>query len=155
MGRATGGGALPFVFWEARCPEVISKCGDEDEDHGELEEGFVGFGFAVAAGRDPAAVAHPAVGAFDRPAVACERVGCTEDAFSAAEHLAGGCAGGDLVARASAPADTRFDPAFAQLAFELARVVAAVGPQLAGLDAAFAQRVDERQQMPALVLVAG
>ena len=85
-----------------------------------MEEGFVGFGFAVAAGCDPAAVADPGVGAFDWPAVAAERVAGCEDAFAAAAHFAGRLVGGDLLARPAAVADAGLDPALAQRLLELA-----------------------------------
>jgi hypothetical protein len=52
-------------------------------------------------------------------------------------------------------ADAGLDPPLAQGALERARVVAAVCPQLVRVDAAGGERVDERQQVPALVLVAG
>jgi hypothetical protein len=39
---------------QTRCQERVSKCAGEDDDHAELEEGEVGLGFVVAAGRDPA-----------------------------------------------------------------------------------------------------
>lgn len=137
-----------------RCQEVISKCSGEDQDHRELQEGLVGFGFAVAADRDPAAVSQPGGGAFDGPAVRCVRVGGLEDAFAAAAYLADGCAGGDLLAGVAPAADPRLDPAFAQRPFELPGVVAAVGAQLTRSDPALGERIEQRQQMPALVLVA-
>lgn len=75
--------------------------------------------------------------------------------FAAAEHLAGRCAGGDRFTGSAAPADLGFDPAFAQRGLQCARVVAAVGPQLLGLDATRAESVNERQQVATFVLVAG
>jgi hypothetical protein len=83
------------------------------------------------------------------------RVGGLEDAFAAAAYLTYGCAGGDLVARVAAAADPRLDPALAQRLLERTGVVAAVGPQLARPDAPFGERVNEWQQVPSLVLVAG
>ena len=134
---------------------MISKCSGEDQDHGELEEGLVGFGFSVAAGRDAGAVAHPGVAAFDRPAVFGLWVWGFEAAFLAAPDFAHGCAEGDRFAATAGTADARLDRSCAQRCFELGRVVAAVGPQLARLDATREQRVDERQQVAAFVFVAG
>lgn len=59
------------------------------------------------------------------------------------------------MAAAAGLADPRFDAALAQLLFERAGVVAAIGPQLGRLDATLGERVHERQQVPALVLVTG
>jgi len=52
-------------------------------------------------------------------------------------------------------ADPGRDLPFAELLFELFACVAAVGPQLARLDPAFAKRLQQRQQVPPFVLVAG
>jgi hypothetical protein len=51
--------------------------------------------------------------------------------------------------------DPRLDQSIAELPFERGGCIAAIGPQLAGLDAAGEQLVDQRQQMRTLVLVAG
>lgn len=120
-----------------------------------MEKGEVVVGFAVAAGGDPAFCFQPGVGAFDWPAVAGVRVGGAQPPASASPDLAGGGAGGDGVAFAAGLADLRLDLAFAERLFERARGVAAVGPQLVGLDTALAERVEQGQQMPSLVLVAG
>jgi hypothetical protein len=56
---------------------------------------------------------------------------------------------------AAASADPRCDRPCAQLLAQRLRVVAAVGPQLRRSQAAGKQLVDEREQLPALVLVAG
>lgn len=128
----------------AGCQEVISKCSGEDQDDRELEEGFVGFGFAFAAGGDAGTVAQPGIGALDRPAVFGLRVARFEPAFLAAPYLAGGCAGGDRLPGFASFADPRRDPPLTKLVFERGRVVAAVGPQLAGLDAARGKRVKQR-----------
>lgn len=133
---------------------MISKCSGEDQDHRELQEGLVVFGFAVASGRDPASVSEPGVGAFDGPAVAGLGVWRLEDPFAATADLPYPCVCGDLFARPTAPADARLDPAFAQRLFELPGVVAAVGPQLTRSDPALGKRIKQRQQMAALVLVA-
>jgi hypothetical protein len=92
---------------------VISKCSGEDQDHGELEEGLVGVGFAVAAGRDSASVAEPGVGAFDRPALARKRIGGLEPALAATPDLAGWGVGGDRLAWLAGLADPGRDLAFA------------------------------------------
>lgn len=133
---------------------MISECAGEDEDHGELEEGFVGLGFTVAADVDAASVSQPAVGAFDWPAVAGEWVAGLEPAFLAAPDLAHGGTRRDRLAAAAGPADPWLDPALAQLAFELGGVVAAIGPQLGRLDAAPPERVEQGQQVASFVLVA-
>src|SRR5206468_1784864 len=63
--------------------------------------------------------------------------------------------GGDRLVWAAALADAGLDLALAQRPRERARVVAAVGPDLVGPDPARRQRVEQGQQVPALVLVAG
>jgi hypothetical protein len=82
-------------------------------------------------------------------------VGGSLSSFLAAPDGAGCCAGGQRLVAAAWLADPRLDPTLVQRLFELARGVAAVGPQLGRLDPALQQRVDERQQVPALVLVPG
>jgi hypothetical protein len=123
-------------------------------DHAEAEEREVVVVLDVAAGRDPALCFQPGVRALDRPAVASLRVAGRELAFLAAPDLAGELAGGNRIPGAAPLADPGLDPAFAQGLRERARVVAAIGPELAGPDPACKERVDERQQMAALVLVA-
>jgi hypothetical protein len=75
--------------------------------------------------------------------------------FFAAPHLAHRRAGGDRFSGPARLADPRLDLAFAQRLLERLRGVAAVGPQLGRLDAARGERVEQRQQVPSLVLVAG
>jgi hypothetical protein len=128
---------------------------DEDDDDRDLEEGEVVVGFAVVAGGDAAHRFQPGVGAFDRPAVACLRVGGACSSSASAPDGAGRCAGRDRLAGAAGLADPWFDAAFAERLFELARGVAAVGPQFVGLDLARGERVEEREQMLPLVFVAG
>ena len=65
-------------------------------------------------------------------------------ASAAAPDFACGCAVGDRVAGAAAFADARFDLAVAECLFDCLGVVAAVGPELVGVDAAFGERVEER-----------
>ena len=126
-----------------------------DEDHAEVEEGEVVVGFAVAAGCGAAFRFQPGVGALDRPAVAGVRVTCFGCAFLAAPDLASDLVGGGWLVGPAASAEPRFDRAVAEGLLERERVVATVGPHLAGDEAPPDQRVDERQQMAALVLVAG
>jgi hypothetical protein len=135
--------------------EVISKRAGEDEDHPELEEGEVVVGLAVAAGGDPAPGFQPRVGAFDGPAVPRLRVGGAESPAAAAPDLTGRCAQRRRLAGAARFADPGLDLACAQLLLELGGGVAAVGPQLVRFDPALEQLIDQRQQVAALVLVAG
>jgi hypothetical protein len=76
-------------------------------------------------------------------------------AFAAAPDLVAGRAGRARVAGAAAFADPRFDLAGLQGLLELFGVVAAVGPELARLDPALGERVQEREQVAAFVFVAG
>ena len=124
---------------------MISKRADEDEDHGELDEGEVVVGFAVAAGRDSGSCFKPGVGAFDWPAVAGESVGAGAAALFAAPDFAGWCAVGDRLAGSASFADSWLDSALAERLFERGGVVAAVGPELGGPDLAGEQLVDERE----------
>jgi hypothetical protein len=82
-----------------------------------------------------------------------QRVGALRPLSSAPPDLAGRRARRDRFALAARAADPRRDPAPAQLRIELGRGVAAVCPELGGLQAAGEQLVDERQQLAALVLV--
>jgi hypothetical protein len=120
-----------------------------------VQERLVVLGFAVAAGGDAPVALDPGVGAFDRPAVAALGVGGFQAPPATAPDLAraGGIA--NRLAAFAGLADARLDVAVAQLLFERGGGVAAVGPQLAGRDAAVDQRVDQGQQVAALVLVAG
>ena len=115
-----------------------------------MEEGEVVVGFAVAAGVDPAFGFEPGVGAFDGPAVACLGVGGFDVAVSAAPDFAGWCAFGDRVAGAAAFADVWFDLAVAEGLFERFGVVAAVGPELAGLDLAVGELVEQWEEVALL-----
>ncbi len=120
-----------------------------------MEEGEVVVGFAVAAGGDAAFGFQPGVGTFDGPALTGERVWGFRLALAAAPDLAPGRAGWEWVAGAAAFADPGFDLAGAQGVFELFGVVAAVGPELAGLDPATGECVQEREQVAAFVFVPG
>ena len=101
---------------------------EEDDDDRDLEEGEVVVGFAVVAGGDAAHRFQPGVGAFDWPAVFCLRVGGADASPSSTPDGAAWRAGRDRLAGAAGLADPGFDPALAELLFELARGVAAVGP---------------------------
>jgi len=120
-----------------------------------LEEGEVVAGFAFGAGGDAAHRFQPGVGAFDRPAVAGVGVGGALSAAAAAPDGAGGGAGGDRLACPPRLGDARLDAALADRVFERGGGVAAVSPELLWLDAAREQPVEQRQQLLALVLVAG
>ena len=76
-------------------------------------------------------------------------------AFAAAPDLALALVGVGWLAGAAAFADPGFDLAGAQGVFELCGVVAAVGPELAGLDPATGECVQEREQVAAFVFVPG
>jgi hypothetical protein len=120
-----------------------------------VEEGEVVVGFAVAAGGDPAVGFQPGVGAFDRPAVAGLGVAGLQPSLLAAPDLLHGGAGGDRLAGPAGLADPRLDLPLAQGLLERGRGIAAVCPQLARVDPLLGERVDEREQVPLLVLVAG
>jgi hypothetical protein len=120
-----------------------------------VEEGEVVAGLAVAAGGDAAFRFQPGVGALDRPTVACLGIAGLWAALLPAPDLACWGAVRDRLAAASWLADARLDLPFAQRLFERGRGVAAVGPELARADAAGGERIDERQQVPLLVLVPG
>jgi len=68
---------------------------------------------------------------------------------------AAGLAGKQRVAFAAATADLGGDPACGEFGAEWVAAVAAVGPDLARPVTARVERVDERQQVRAFVLVAG
>ena len=120
-----------------------------------MEEGEVVVGFAVAAGGDAAFCFQPGVGAFDRPAVTGLWVGGAKASFFSAPDFACGSAGGDRLVFAAWLADPWLDAAGEEGVFEFVRGVAAVGPELAGLDPALGEEVEQRQQMSTLVFVAG
>jgi len=135
--------------------ELISKRPREDDDHPQLEKGEVVGGLAVTAGGDPAQRLQPSVRALDRPAVAGLRVTCLQPPLLASPNLARRGTGRDRVARPPRFADPRLDRSFAQCLLECRRGVAAVGPELARTDPGLGERVDQRQQVALLVLVAG
>jgi hypothetical protein len=135
--------------------ELVSKRAGEDDDHPEVEEGEVVVGFAVAAGADPAQCFQPGVRPFDRPPVAGVRVGGLQPPLFAAPYLAHRVAGRERLAGAPRLADPRLDLPVGQCLLVRARGVAAVGPQLGRLDADGGELVEQRQQVAALVLVAG
>src|SRR5439155_22621886 len=68
---------------------------------------------------------------------------------------AAGLAGEEWVAGPAAFADLGGDPAPLEFGSEWVAAVAAVGPELGGLVAGSAERVDEREEVGAFVLVAG
>jgi len=118
-----------------------------------LDHGEPVVGVAFPAGGDAPPVAQPAVGAFDRPAVAGVGVARAGPQPVGAADRRG--AVGDGIAGAAAAADHGLDAALTELLAELVRVVAAVGPQLARDDPARSKLINKRQQLPPLVLVAG
>jgi hypothetical protein len=134
---------------------VISKWFREDEDHSEVKECEVVVGFAVASGADPSFGFEPGVGGFDGPAVAGLGVaGLGLPAFSAPDLACRGALR-DRVARAPWPADPGFDSSLDQSSLVLSAVVAAVGPELAGMDLTFEQFVGQGQQLVAFIDIAG
>jgi hypothetical protein len=120
-----------------------------------VEEGEVVVGFAVAAGGDAAHCFEPGVGAFDGPAVACLWVACFDASLFAAPDLAASLSVWDRVAGAAWLADARLDPAFGESLLERPGGVAAVCPELVGVDTGGGELVEQRQQVAALVFVAG
>lgn len=111
------------------------------------------FWSALPAGSDATPVAQPAVGTFDGPPFASERVAWPGPAAVSATH--GRCASRDGLARPAALADHRFEPTLAQLVAQLSAVVAAVCPERSRQETASEQLVDKRQKVQPLVLVAG
>jgi len=87
--------------------------------------------------------------------VAGLRVTCLQPPPLAPPDLARRRPGRDRLARPPRFADPRLDRALAQCPLERRRGVAAVGPELARTDAGLGERVDERNQVALLVLVAG
>ena len=83
------------------------------------------------------------------------RVAGSEHLFAAAGAGSGGLAFEEWIAGAAAFADLGGDVALAERVAERVAAVAAVGPELLGLVAGGAERVDQRQQVRAFVLVAG
>jgi hypothetical protein len=120
-----------------------------------VEEGEVVVGFAITADGDPTAVLQPSIRPLDRPALTGQGVSGSQPALSSPPHLAGRRALGDRLACAARLADPRLDLTFAQGLLECGRGIAAIGPQLAGVDAATSEGIHEREQMAPLVLVAG
>ena len=120
-----------------------------------MDECFVGGGFAVAAGRDPPSCFQPGVGSFDRPAVPSEWVSGLELSFASAADLTDDLFGRDSGAGFAPSADHRLDPSLGEVVAEDGGVVATVGPDLARVDPARDQRVDQRDQVSLLVFVAG
>ena len=120
-----------------------------------MEEGEVVVGFAVAAGVDAAHCFEPGVGAFDGPAVACLWVTGFDASFFAAPDFAAALSVWDRVTGAAWLADARLDLPLGESLFERGGGVAAVCPELVGLDAGGGELVDERQQVAAFVFVAG
>lgn len=137
------------------CQEVNSQCASEDEDEGDGEVGGVDVAVGFGADCESSEAAEPGVGAFDDPAVSCEWVACAGDAFASAGSGSLGLSGCERVAGAAAFADLWGDPSGTDLIAEGFAAVAAVGPDLAGSVAGVGERVDQRQQMCALVFVAG
>jgi hypothetical protein len=115
----------------------------------------VGAGFAVAAGADPAEGFQPGVGAFDWPAVAGVGVGGFQPPVFAAPDFADGDARGDRLAGSAGLADPGVDPQLGQGVFVFAGGVAAVGPELARVEAGYEQPFEQGQQVALLVLFAG
>ena len=137
------------------CQELNSQCASEDLDEGDGEVGGVDVAVGFGADGESSEAAQPGVGAFDDPAVAGERVAGAGDASASAAALSLCLAGGERVAGSASFADLGGDPAGAEFVAERFAAVAAVGPDLAGPVAGSGERVDQRQQVGALVFVAG
>ena len=73
----------------------------------------------------------------------------------AAPDFAAALSVGDRVTGAAWLADAGADFAFGESLLERARGVAAVGPELVGMDAGRGELVEQRQQVAAFVFVAG
>lgn len=82
-------------------------------------------------------------------------VGAADDFAVAGAADAGWLVGQWWFAASAAAADSRFDPAVGDLGAEAVAAVAAVGPDLLGVVAGGEQVVEQRQEVAALVLVAG
>ena len=135
--------------------EVISKRPQEDDDHPELQEGEVVLGLAVAAGADPPQRRQPGVGALDRPAMTGLRVARFQAPLLSPPDLVARRPGRDRLAAAARLADPGADPALGERPLVRSRGIAAVGPELARLDAGLSEPLEQRQQVAPLVLVAG
>lgn len=120
-----------------------------------MEEGEVVVGFAVAAGGDAAHCFEPGVGAFDGPAVSCLWVAGFDASFFAAPDFAPLLSCWDRVACSAWLADARLDPPLGESLLERFGGVAAVCPELVGMDAGGGELVEQRQQVAAFVFVAG
>ena len=138
-----------------RGQELISKRANQDDDHPQLEEGEVVGGLAVAPGGDSAQRLQPGVGALDRPAMAGLRVARLQPPLLPPPDLVGRLPRRDRLTAAARLGDPRPDPALGQRLFVRARGVAAVCPQLLGVDPDLRQPLEQRQQVALLVLVAG
>lgn len=93
------------------------------------------------------------MGSFDLPAVTAERIGSLGLQAPPAADIPG--AGRDRVAASATSADHRLHAVREELLADLFAVVAAVSPQLRGLDPAREQVFQKREQVPSFVLVAG
>lgn len=120
-----------------------------------MEEGEVVVGFAVAAGGDAAHCFEPGVGAFDGPAVAGLWVAGFEASLFAAPDFAALLSGWDRVACSPWLADARLDLPLCESLLERFGGVAAVCPELVGVDAGGGELVEQWQQVAAFVFVAG
>ena len=139
----------------SRSLELVSKRLREHHDHAELKKGEVVGGLAVAADGDPTLRLQPRIRALDRPAVACLPVGGLETSPLAAPDDARRRPCRDLLAGLAPLTDARLDLPLTQRLLERLRGIAAVGPHFGRSDPPSRERVDERQQVPLFVLVAG
>lgn len=120
-----------------------------------MEEGEVVVGFAVAAGVDAAHCFQPGVGAFDGPAVTGLRVAGFDASFFAAPDFAAALSVWDRVAGSAWLADAGADLSLGESLLERRGGVAAVCPELVGVDAGGGELVEQRQQVAPFVFVAG
>jgi len=124
-------------------------------EHAEVEEGEVVVGLAIASGGDPSSCFQPGVCALDRPALAGLRVARLQPPLLAPPDLVGSLPGRDRLGGLAPPADAGADPALGERPLVRLRGVAAVGPELERMDPGRGERVEQRQQVALLVLVAG
>lgn len=120
-----------------------------------MQEGEVVRGLAVASDGDPAFALQPRVRPLDGPAVTSlgvERPLCSP---SSPPDLPALRPGRDRISCPTPLGDVWSDTPLAQGLSQISGVIASVSPQLARMDAARLERIDERQEMAALVLVTG
>jgi hypothetical protein len=118
-----------------------------------MQEGEVVVRLAIAPDGDPAFTLQPRVRPLDWPAVTSLRIERPlRSPPSTPDHSALRL-GWDRISCPAPLGDVRSNTTLAQSLSQRSGVIAPVGPKLAGMDAATFECVQERQQMPALILV--